>query len=166
MTMRNYPHSQPINATIRQVEPFTVDLAARGGGGLNAEYAKGLAAIMTILFRKKAKLMLVEVVSRPMMSRPQAERVVPVEYGWPMNFHDYPGASLKSVVIRKAIMRGIARVGRKPGERGGDSSRKIRLHYTVRDSFGRSGRVEGKDINWAEHIVEDKHAADSGDDNG
>ena len=103
MTMRNYPHSRPIDATIRQVEPFTIDLAARGGGGLNTEYAAGLAALITILIRNKAKLTLVEVVSRPMMARPEAERVVPIEHGWPMNFKDYLGSD-KAWTIRTAIM--------------------------------------------------------------
>jgi len=152
MTMRNYPHSRLIDATIRQVEPFTIDLAARGGGGLNTEYADGLAALITILIRNKAKLTLVEVVSRPMMARPEAERVVPVEHGWPMNFNDYPGMSIKSRTIRKAIMRGIAKVGRKPGAKGGGNpNKKIRLHYLTPDHCGRRGK--GKDINWADHIV-------------
>ena len=152
MTMRNYPHSRLIDATIRQVEPFTIDLAARGGGGLNTEYADGLAALITILIRNKAKLTLVEVVSRPMMARPEAERVVPVEHGWPMNFKDYLGSD-KAWTIRKAIMKGIAKVGRKPGAKGGGNpNKKIRLHYRVPGMLHVSDMV--RDINWADHIVE------------
>ena len=158
MTMRNYPHSRPIDATIRQAEPFTIDLAARGGGGLNTEYADGLAALIIILLRHRATLTLVEVVSRPMMARPAAERVVPIELGWPMKWDDYPGMSVKSQMIRKAIMRGIAKVGRKPGAKGGGNpNKKIRLHYLTpdpyRDPFGRRGKNE--DISWADHMVED-----------
>ena len=153
MTMRNYPHSRLIDSTIRQVEPFTIDIAARGDGGLNTEYADGLAALITILIRNKAKLTLVEVVSRPMMARPEAERVVPVEHGWPMNFNDYPGMSVKSRTIRKAIMKGIAKVGRKPGAKGGGNpNKKIRLHYRVPGMLHVSDMV--RDINWADHIVE------------
>ena len=157
MTMKNYPNSSNIDATIRQVEPFTIDLAARGGGGLNTEYAEGLAALIRILIRNKARLTLVEVVSRPMMARPAAARVVPVEHGWPMKWGDYSEMELKHRTIRKAIMRGIAKVGRKPGAKGGGNpNKKIRLHYLTPDHCGRRGK--GEDINWADHMVEDSDA--------
>ena len=92
---------ESIDATIKQEAPNTITLAARGGGGLNTQYADGLFVRRVTVFADATSIPLADV----------------------------PEENIDKV--RRAISKGVANHGRAPNAKGsGNGTKKITLYYT------------------------------------
>ena len=121
---------ESIDATIKQEAPNTITLAARGGGGLNTQYADGLFVILGVLWAHDAVIDCIEVTSRPAMKLPKRDRRVTVfADATSIPLADVPEENIDKV--RRAISKGVANHGRAPNAKGsGNGTKKITLYYT------------------------------------
>ena len=121
--------SNPINAHLN-IDPLGIDFHARGGpkvGGINSDYAQGLELVLERMKSANIALSAIWVNSNVTKSLPLEDKLVITNEEF----------NLQTSEILRLISTRSRAVGKKPGSKGGNSTKRLRIQFasTVSDDL-------------------------------
>ncbi len=117
-----------ISAESDQGGNFSVVLESRGGDR-NPDYADALETLLRAIGVGRMQVVCIEVCSTQAQQLPASDRRLGLDYPLKPN----PGTDLSD--LRKEISRLQIPIAQRPGAKGGNSTKRIRLHVTSDDHF-------------------------------